>query len=83
MTFGKARVIMTSRQVMPIQRGQRFDDTLSQHRFKASQLEDIVFPITAAMLLAIRFFLARHADSRAGVIVFEVANGGEDQGGSG
>lgn len=68
--------------LMLIQRGQRCDDVLSQRRFSASQLDDIIFPIGAMMLLALRFFLARHADNRACVTVFEVNHGTEDQGGS-
>jgi hypothetical protein len=63
---------------------ERRDDVASLRRFAFSDLRSIKIPDGVVTLLAIRFFLSRHADHRTHVVIVrgtnddEEGNGGRD-----
>lgn len=56
--------------------GEKFDDVLRTKRFTPFELRDVVVEVDHLTYLAILFFLSRHADSRAEVVVMEIRHGG-------
>lgn len=58
--------------------GEKFDDVLRTKRFTAAELQDVVVDVSHLTYLACLFFLSRHADSRAEVVVMEILHGGHE-----
>jgi len=54
---------------MTTKRGTRNDDVLSQRVWRGIELSDVELPVGSLSLLALLFFLNRHADCRAFVFV--------------
>jgi hypothetical protein len=59
---------------------ERRDDVASLRLFTFADLRSIEVPHGALMFLAIRFFLSRHADRRAYVVVIRGTDGDDEEG---
>jgi len=62
---------------MAIQRGQQQSDVLSRRLFNAAQLGEFRVVIKPENILAIWFFLNRHAERRAYYVVRGISDGSE------
>lgn len=60
-------------------RGEKCDDVLQRRRFTIAELWDVTLPVGNVTCLAILFFLSKHAEGRAEIIVREVHHGGQHE----